>query len=129
MIMKNSGCSILKIYASTTDKIGSKLLYEHIVHLAKNRNISGVTVYRGIMGYGQSSKISSSKFWELTEKLPVMIEIIDETEILEDFYDLIEPDLLAMPKGCLVTVEPTKIKLQKPGMQNNTYYHNDKSVG
>ena len=59
--------------------------------LAKEKGISGVTVYRGIMGYGQSSKhISTSKFWELTEKLPVMIEIIDRTDLLEHFYKIIE---------------------------------------
>ncbi|MBN1789507.1 MAG: DUF190 domain-containing protein [Bacteroidales bacterium] len=114
--MENSENSILKIYASSTDKIGSKLLYEHIVYLAKERGISGVTVYRGIMGYGSSSShISSSRFWELTEKLPVMIEIIDRTEMLELFYHLIEPDLVKMPKGCLVSMEPVLIKLQKQG--------------
>lgn len=114
--MENSENSILKIYASSTDKIGSKLLYEHIVYLAKEKGISGVTVYRGIMGYGSSSShISSSRFWELTEKLPVMIEIIDRTEVLELFYGLIEPDLVKMPKGCLVSMEPVLIKLQKPG--------------
>ncbi len=113
--MEISGNAILKIYASSTDRIESKLLYEHIVLLAKHNGISGVTVYRGIMGYGQSSKISSSKFWELTEKLPVMIEIIDNEEALENFYNLIEPDLHTMPKGCLVTIEPVTVKLQKTG--------------
>ena len=105
----------MKIYASTTDKFGSKLLYEHIVLLAKEKGISGITVYRGIMGYGLSSAISSSKFWELTEKLPVMIEIIDKTDILENFYMLIESDLLKMPKGCLAIIEPVTIKLHKSG--------------
>jgi len=57
--MKNSEHSILKIYASTTDRIGQKLLYEQIVLLAKDRGISGVTVYRGIMGYGLSSRINA----------------------------------------------------------------------
>jgi uncharacterized protein len=110
--------SILKIYSSTTDKLDGKLLYEHIVYLAKSRGISGVTVYRGIMGFGMSSaNISSTKFWELTEKLPVMIEIIDETEKLESFYKLIEQDLKAMPKGCLVSMEPVEIKLQKSGKE------------
>jgi len=110
--------SILKIYSSTTDKVGSSLLYEHIVYLAKNKGISGVTVYRGIMGFGMSSaSISSTKFWELTEKLPVMIEIIDDTARLEEFYSIIEPELLAMPKGCLVSMEPVEIKLQKPGKE------------
>ncbi len=64
------------------------------------------------MGYGKSSSnISTSKFWELTEKLPVMIEIIDETKKIENFYQLIESYLVKMPKGCLVTIEPIQIKL------------------
>jgi PII-like signaling protein len=110
-----SESSILKIYASTTDRIGTKLLYEHIVNLARDRGISGVTVYRGVMGYGLSSSISSAKFWELTEKLPVMIEIIDNNDVINEFYNLIEPDLLNMPKGCLVIAEPITVKLHKPG--------------
>jgi PII-like signaling protein len=114
--MEKPANSIMKIYASTTDRMGSKLLYEYIVYLAKNKGISGVTVYRGIMGYGSSSShISSSRYWELTEKLPVMIEIIDRTEVLEDFFTLIEPELLKMPKGCLVSLEGVTIKLQKSG--------------
>jgi PII-like signaling protein len=108
--------SVLKIYASNTDKVGSELLYEHIVYLAKSKGISGVTVYRGIMGYGMSSThVTSTRFWELTEKLPVTIEIIDQTEKLEEFYCLVESDLKEMPKGCLVTLEPVEIRLQKKG--------------
>lgn len=108
--------SVLKIFASTTDKIGQKLLYEHIVHLAKDDGISGVTVYRGIMGYGQSSEhISSSKFWELTEKLPVVIELIDTEEKLKNFYMEIEGGLKAMPKGCLVTQVEVSVLLRKKG--------------
>ena len=118
--MENKKCSILKIYASTTDRIESKLLYEYIVRKAKDHGLSGVTVYRGIMGYGLSSKISSSKFWELTEKLPVTIEILDETKKIEAFYKLLEPELLNMSKGCLVILEPVTIKLLKSGNSNKT---------
>jgi PII-like signaling protein len=108
--------SILKIYASNTDKVGAELLYEHIVYLAKAKGISGVTVYRGIMGYGMSSNhVTSTRFWELTEKLPVTIEIIDQTEKLEEFYSLVENDLKNMPKGCLVTIEALQVKLHKKG--------------
>ena len=84
--------------------------------LPGNTGITGATVYRGIMGYGASSKISSSRFWELTEKLPIVIELVDKTEMLEAFYAGIEQDLYDMPKGCLVTIEPVKILLQKKGM-------------
>ena len=116
--MNSSENSLLKIYASTSDKIGFDLLYEHVVVLAKRKGIAGVTVYRGIMGFGSSSMhIESSRFWELTEKLPVVIEIIDKTEILESFYQLIKDELQQVPKGCLVTMHPIDIKLQKTGIQ------------
>jgi hypothetical protein len=110
--------SILKIYASSTDHLGFELLYEHLVVLAKEKGIAGVTVYRGIMGYGLSStRISSSRFWELTEKLPVVIEMIDKTDVLEVFYKSIENDLKSLPKGCLVTMHPIEIKLHKTGIK------------
>jgi hypothetical protein len=107
--------SILRIMASSTDRIGQKLLYEFIVEEARTQNISGATVFRGIMGYGSSSTISSSRFWELTEKLPIVIEMIDRTEKLETFYAGIEESLQNMPKGCLVTLEPVSVMLRKKG--------------
>jgi len=114
--MNSTETSILKFYASNTDKIGLDLFYEHLVVLAKKEGIAGVTVYRGIMGYGPSSThISSSRFWELTEKLPVVIEMIDKTDILESFYKNIESKLKFIPKGCLVTIHPIEIKFQKAG--------------
>jgi len=109
--------SILRIYASSTDKVHGTLLYEDIVYRAKESGISGATVFRGIVGYGASSTIHSSKFWELTEKLPVVIEIIDEKEKIEEFYSQIEPILKNMPKGCLVRIDPTQIRFYKKGIQ------------
>jgi PII-like signaling protein len=113
--MQNQTHSVLKIYASSTDRLGSELLYEAIVYKAKEAGISGATVFRGMMGYGLSSHIHTSKFWELTEKLPVVIELIDLTEKIESFYGSIEAELSSIPKGCLVTIGPVEVKLHKPG--------------
>lgn len=107
--------SILKIYASNTDKIGFELLYERIVLQAKKFGIAGVTVYKGIMGYGMSNVIENARFWEITEKLPVVIEIIDKTEHLKAFYKSIDSELNNLEKGCLVTIHPINILLQKKG--------------
>ncbi|MFC2080096.1 DUF190 domain-containing protein [Bacteroidota bacterium] len=113
---KNSKHSVLKIYASSTDKIGMKLLYEYIVQLARDKGLAGATVYRGVMGFGTSSKkIHSSRFWELTEKLPVTIVLMDETMVLQEFYAGIEPVLKKMEKGCLVSMEAVDVLLMKPG--------------
>lgn len=116
--METADRSALKIHMSSTDKTGSGLLYEHIVHEAKNKGIAGVTVYRGIMGYGASSShISTSRYWELTEKLPVLIEMIDDTKVLEDFCSYLEPLLEETKKGVLVTLEPVRVVFQKAGLK------------
>jgi PII-like signaling protein len=108
--------SMLKIYLSTTDKFGSKMMYEHLVYKAKELNVSGVTVNRGIMGFGMSStRVTTSRFWELTEKLPVVVEMVDKTDVLKNYYKLVEPDLNSMKKGCLVSLGPVEILLLKPG--------------
>jgi len=113
--MEKKSHSILKVYASSTDRLGSRLLYEELVHRAMEAGLSGATVFRGVMGYGLSSHIHSSRFWELTEKLPVVIELIDTEEKIETFYSLIGPDLETLPKGCLVTVTPLDVVLHKHG--------------
>ncbi len=116
--METTNHTVLKIYTSSTDKIGHKLLYEHVVHSARENGICGVTVYRGIMGYGQSSKhIHSSKYWEITEKVPVVIEIIDSKEKIEKFYSKIEAELNNSTKGCIVSMQPVKIVLHKAGQK------------
>lgn len=108
--------TILRMYMSTTDKAGTKLLYEHIVQLAKAKGLTGATVFRGVMGFGMSSKkISNSKFWELTEKLPVVVELIDNKEVLDDFFNSIKPDLESVRKGVLVVMVPADVLFIKAG--------------
>lgn len=48
--------SVLKIYASSTDRVGFDLLYEYVVAAAKRKGIAGVDKSRGIMGFGLSSR-------------------------------------------------------------------------
>ena len=108
--------SVLKFFISNTDKIGMDLFYEKIVLEAQNQGISGVTVYRGIMGYGLSSnKIVNSRFWEISEKLPVIIEMTDRTDRLNDFYLSMEEKIKTLGKGCLVYTQPIDIKLHQCG--------------
>lgn len=111
--------STLKIYLSTTDKLQHELMYEKLVRLAKNNGIAGVTVLRGIMGYGASSEhISNARFWELTEKLPVVVEMVDETLKLHDFFGLIKTELDLLRKGCMVTIQSAEVLYKKTGVTN-----------
>jgi PII-like signaling protein len=113
----NSSALLLRIYLSSTDKYKEGLLYEHIVFKAKEQGIAGATVLKGILGYGASSVIHSYKFWEVSEKLPVVIEIIDlETKVM-DFFELIKPVLESVRYGCLVATEKTDLILYKHGVK------------
>lgn len=107
--------SRLCIYLSSTDKLNRQTAYEALVYLAKEQGLAGATVLRGVLGYGASSTVHSARFWEYTEKLPMVIEIIDDKEKIESFFEFINPKLNTMQKGCLVTMEDILVKLYRSG--------------
>jgi uncharacterized protein len=110
-----SQAALLRIFISSTDKLEHTSLYESIVFKAKKHGLSGATVTRGMLGFGASSVIHSARFWEVTDKIPTIVEIIDEEEKVRDFYTFIRPDLEQMRYGCLVTIEKVDVLLYKSG--------------
>ncbi|MDZ7738198.1 MAG: DUF190 domain-containing protein [Bacteroidales bacterium] len=112
---KKSDTLLLRIFLSSTDKYNKELIYESIVFKAKESGLAGATVLKGVLGYGASSVIHSYKFWEVTEKLPVVIEIIDREEKIMSFYESIRTLLESMPYGCLVVTEKVNILQYKQG--------------
>jgi len=114
--MENNSTAIrLRIYISSTDKIDNSLLSEQLVYQAREYGLSGATVLKGIIGYGASSVIHSYKFWEVSEKVPVVVEIVDEESKVLSFYNSIKPTLESMRYGCLVTTEPVAVLYHKTG--------------
>jgi len=111
----NTTNALLRIFSSSTDHLKQDLLYESIVFAAKKKGIAGATVLKGILGYGASSVIHSYKFWEVTDKLPVVIELIDEEVKIRSFYETIRPQLESVRYGCLVTIENIEVLLFKSG--------------
>ena len=106
---------LLRIFISSTDKFRHSPLYEVIVFAAKRYGLSGATVIRGIMGFGGSNSISSVKFWELSEKLPIVVEIVDEAEKIEKFTQTIIPYFEKLRYGGLITIEKATIIFYKQG--------------
>ena len=105
----------LKIYISSTDMFRHKPLYEVIVYAAKRYGLAGATVFKGFMGYGSSSIVYSMRLWEISEKLPVIIEIVDEASKIEGFIEIILPYFEIVPKGGLISIETTTVILHKTG--------------
>lgn len=111
----NSEAWVLKIYIGSTDQVSQIPLYESIVLEAKKKGLAGATVTKGIMGFGASSVIHSYKFWEVSDKLPLVIELVDEEDRLRSFFQGIQPQLETMRYGCLVTMEKIQALLYKSG--------------
>ncbi|RPH31374.1 MAG: DUF190 domain-containing protein [Bacteroidales bacterium] len=105
----------VKEIISSTDKYKHEPLYEVIVFAAKQNSIAGATVLRGIMGFGSSSAVYSPTNWEITEKVPLVVEILDESEKIEKFIEIILPIFDNINKGCMITVEKATIILHKKG--------------
>lgn len=106
---------ILRIFIGSTDKYNDQLLYEYIVFKAKEMGVAGATVLKGILSFGASSIIHSYRFWEVSEKVPVVIEIVDEEEKINLFYGAIKNELETMRYGCLVTIDKVNVLLKKSG--------------
>ncbi|KPL79377.1 hypothetical protein ADN00_02765 [Ornatilinea apprima] len=100
---------LLRIFIGEADKHEGKLLYEWLVIQARQAGLAGATVLRGIMGFGPSSRIQTSKILMLSEDMPVVVEIVDSKENLEEFLARVEN---AIVEG-LVTLEKATVRLYR----------------
>ncbi len=107
----------LRIYISSTDKYHHSPLYEVLVYEARKQGITGATVLKGIMGYGASSEILSNKLWEISEKLPLIVEIIDEPHKIDSFIESMNHYFDEAGKGHLVTSDEITVVFHKPGVK------------
>lgn len=104
---KETTATMLKIFFGESDKFQGKNTYQFLVeHLRKNK-FSGVTVFRGIEGFGRKSVVHTSNLLELSSDLPIMMEIVDRTEKIEEFKDFLDKNNI-ITSG-LVTEESVKI--------------------
>lgn len=117
----NKQVKVLRIYTSSTDKFKHTPLFEMLVFAARRKGMAGATVHKGIMGYGGSSVVHSAKFWETNEKLPVVVEIVDESAKIEAFTEMIKPYLESLRYGCLVTIEDARILYYKEGRKKSVF--------
>ncbi|WP_243032354.1 DUF190 domain-containing protein [Thermus altitudinis] len=104
--MKLEGeAKLLRIFVGESDRHGGKPLYEAIVLEAKRQGLAGATVFKGFMGFGGHSRIHTAKVLQLSEDLPVMIEIVDTEEKIRAFL----PVLDGMVREGLVTLEKVEV--------------------
>ncbi|HHP7236639.1 MAG TPA: DUF190 domain-containing protein [Desulfobacterales bacterium] len=108
MKLPEEGC-LLRIMIGESARHEGKPLYEWIVGQAREFHLAGATVLRGMMGYGASSRIKTSKILRLSEDLPIVIEIVDTEDKLEEFLAKVD----SVIKDGLATMELARIKFYR----------------
>ena len=96
---------LMRILIGESDRWHHQPLYEAIVLKARESGLAGATVLRGPMGFGASSRMHTAKILQLSNDLPMVIEIVDTEEKLNAFLPLLDE----MMGGGLVTLEKVKV--------------------
>jgi uncharacterized protein len=96
---------LVTIFVNSTDQWHGRPLYSAIVQLCLDKGIAGATVVRGTEGYGASRRLHTTRLLELSQDLPLRIEIVDLPERVEPLLAALE----GMIGEGLVTVSDTHI--------------------
>jgi PII-like signaling protein len=106
---------LLRTFIGESDHYKGRPLYEYIVLRARELGLAGITVIRGIEGYGATTKIHTAKIFRLNVQLPVVIEVVDAEDKIKLIRDEIDKAFENCGCGGLVTVEDVEIVKYTPG--------------
>ncbi len=96
---------LLRVFIGESDKWHGRPLYEAIVMKARELHLAGATVSAGPMGFGAQSRLHTAKILRLSEDLPIVIEIVDAKEKIDELMPYIDE----MVQEGLVTLEPVQV--------------------
>jgi PII-like signaling protein len=105
---------LLRIFVGEVDKIDHQLLYEAILLAAREKGLAGGTVLKGIMSYGASTRIHVARLIEISEDLPIVIEIVDQAEKIDSFIPVVNDLFERCGRGGLITVEKVDVLYYRP---------------
>ncbi|MGW8255870.1 MAG: DUF190 domain-containing protein [Thermoguttaceae bacterium] len=100
---------LLRIFIGEADKIKHTPLYEAIVQEARTAGLAGATVWRGILAFGPTSRIRTTKVLDLSTDLPIILEIVDEESKIDAFLPKLNELFTQGSCGGLVTIEKVEV--------------------
>jgi PII-like signaling protein len=81
---------MMRIYIGESDRWRDKPLYQALVEAMRANDIAGVTVYRGILGYGAHRRVHRESPLRLSHDASIMLSAVDSEEKLRGFLPMIE---------------------------------------
>jgi len=81
---------LVRIFIGESDRWRGKPLYDAIVESLRTNDIAGVTVYRGICGYGAHRRFHKEKRLSLSSDLPIILSVVDEEAKIRAYLPILE---------------------------------------
>ena len=89
--MKMEGkARMMRIYIGESDRWQEKPLHEALVQAMRANDIAGVTVYRGVLGYGAHRRVHKEKPLHLSRDASIMLSAVDTEDKLKSFLPVVD---------------------------------------
>lgn len=85
-----SQAKLMRILIGEADKWHGKPLHEALVQALRANDIAGVTVYRGILGYGANRRIHKDSTLNLSHDAPILLTVVDSEQKLRAFFPVLD---------------------------------------
>lgn len=103
--MKTRPARKITIYLDETAKVHGKPAYETVMEICYRNKVAGVSVFRGVAGYGGQRVFHTTKILELSTSLPVKVEIVDSEEAI----NRVLPEIAVVISKGLMEISDTAI--------------------
>jgi PII-like signaling protein len=85
-----SKAKMMRILVGEHDKWNDKPLHQALVQALRANDIAGVTVYRGILGYGANRRIHKDSPLNLSHDAPILLTVVDSEDKLRAFLPVLD---------------------------------------
>ena len=109
--MQMANAQRIRVYSSETEQYEGTALYKWLISAAHQHGLAGATAIRAMEGFGSDGQLHTSKVLRLSADLPVIVEIIDAPDKIDNFLSAVDSALAAV----LVTSEPVSARLPGRG--------------
>ena len=102
---------LVRIFIGDSDKWHHQPLHRALLERLRKEGFAGATVTHGIAGFGAASVIHTSSLVDLSGDLPVLIEVVDDQEHVDELLPILDEMITS---GALVTIEKVRVLKYAP---------------
>ncbi len=102
---------LARIFVGESDLWHHRPLSEALLERLRREGFAGATVFHGVAGFGAHSVVHKASILDLSEDLPVVIEVVDTEEQMAKLEAIVDE----MVTEGLVTMEKVRVLKYAPG--------------